>query len=343
MIASNTELLHITQVYAAAMMAVIIWDWLVSLGEEYRSIWKTEWNLVKVLYLISRYWTLGALSFSLWAFTATFEHDACVKVIHWIPATCAVITLSTECILAVRTYALWGRPRWLLGVVSLCLLVELAFMIWGSAIIEPVFPAGVLGPCVPTSSAWPNYLYFLSPFVVDVIFTGLCFYKAIQIAKVGQVTEILKLFLRDGSMYFVIVSLANVVQTGFFIQPHTGMKVINAFAALGLSSMMCCRLVLSLKSFDAPHNSSERFVLDHDTELSQRTAHSSNAKYPVFAKTETHVATDSAQLRNSVPLLATDTLVIDMSALAMEGRNLSNKTSTESIDDKGEKDAGHAA
>ena len=77
----------------------------------------------------------------------------------------------------------------------------------------------------------------------DVIFTGLCFYKAIQIAKVGQVTEILKLFLRDGSMYFVIVSLANVVQTGFFIQPHTGMKVINAFAALGLSSMMCCRCV----------------------------------------------------------------------------------------------------
>ena len=47
-IASDAELLHITQVYAAAMMAVIIWDWLVMIGKEYECIWKARWGLVKV-------------------------------------------------------------------------------------------------------------------------------------------------------------------------------------------------------------------------------------------------------------------------------------------------------
>jgi hypothetical protein len=106
-----------------------------------------------------------------------------------------------------------------------------------------VFPPGLPfeTPCIPTSGNAVNYLYFISPFVIDSIFTALCFYKAAQIAKAGEATSVLKLFLRDGLLYFSVVSVANIVQTGFYIQPVAAMKVINAFAALCLSSVMCCR------------------------------------------------------------------------------------------------------
>ena len=84
MVASDAELLRITQVYAACMVTIVIWDWLVCLGQEWRVIWKAEWGLVKVLYLFARYWTIGALSFGLWSATSTFNHDECEKVVHWI-------------------------------------------------------------------------------------------------------------------------------------------------------------------------------------------------------------------------------------------------------------------
>ena len=59
-------------------------DWLVCLGQEWRIIWKAKWSLVKVLYLIARYWSLFAMSFSLWSFTANFSYSECEKVVHWI-------------------------------------------------------------------------------------------------------------------------------------------------------------------------------------------------------------------------------------------------------------------
>jgi hypothetical protein len=59
-------------------------DWLVCLGQEWHIIWKAKWSLVKVLYLIARYWSLFAMSFSLWSFTANFSYSECEKVVHWI-------------------------------------------------------------------------------------------------------------------------------------------------------------------------------------------------------------------------------------------------------------------
>ena len=106
-----------------------------------------------------------------------------------------------------------------------------------------VFPPGLPfpTPCVPTSGNAVNYLYFISPFVIDSIFTALCFYKAAKIARAGEATNVLRLFIQDGLIYFTVVGIANLVQTGFYIQPNPAMKVINAFAALCLSSVMCCR------------------------------------------------------------------------------------------------------
>jgi hypothetical protein len=62
-----------------------------------------------------------------------------------------------------------------------------------------IFPPGLPGPCIPTTSNPSNYLYFLSPVIIDAILTSLCFYKAFQIARAGKASSILKIFVRDGS------------------------------------------------------------------------------------------------------------------------------------------------
>lgn len=104
-------------------------------------------------------------------------------------------------------------------------------------------------PChIAVGGAGPHYLYFLTPFIIDTIFTVIAFIKCREIAQAGYATNLVKVFLRDGFIYFAVVAAANLVEAIFFIQPIVGLKGLNAPPALALSSIMCCRLVLSLRS-----------------------------------------------------------------------------------------------
>jgi len=47
-IASPAELLSINAIYCVAVFAVLVWDWLVCLGQEWQVIWKAKWSRVKV-------------------------------------------------------------------------------------------------------------------------------------------------------------------------------------------------------------------------------------------------------------------------------------------------------
>lgn len=72
----------VSQMSAVAYYSILVWDWIVSLSTEYHLIWKTDWTVYKVLYVINRYWTLFALAFSLWAYTAAIDGATCHKVVN---------------------------------------------------------------------------------------------------------------------------------------------------------------------------------------------------------------------------------------------------------------------
>lgn len=76
-------------------------------------------------------------------------------------------------------------------------------------------------------------------------------------------------------------------------------------------------------------------MLGGDTELSHRTAtNSASARYPVLAKTETVVATDTSKFRNSVPLLVSKDTVVNMPAIALTRQESNSKSSNESFEEK---------
>lgn len=51
---SYTQVMRIATIYSAAAYSLVVWDWLVCLDAEFRAIWRTKWDLLKVLYLIAR-------------------------------------------------------------------------------------------------------------------------------------------------------------------------------------------------------------------------------------------------------------------------------------------------
>lgn len=76
------QIVLVSQMSAVAYYAILVWDWIISLSAEYKLIWKTDWSPYKILYLVNRYWTLLALAFSLWAYTATIDGATCTRVVN---------------------------------------------------------------------------------------------------------------------------------------------------------------------------------------------------------------------------------------------------------------------
>jgi len=138
-------------------------------------------------------------------------------------------------------------------VVSL-LSIELFFVTWQAAITRVISIPGDYGPCFPVATTKVGHVAaaacFLVPAIADTIFTALCMYQAARLAKIGQATDLLKLFVRDGILYFVITASVNLLEAAFFLQPIESIQPLNAAAALILSSIMSCRLILSLRSFE---------------------------------------------------------------------------------------------
>ncbi|GAA5930089.1 DUF6533 domain-containing protein [Sporobolomyces koalae] len=52
------EVAEATKLCLVVWTAILAWDWLATLPSEYRTIWRRQWSLLKVVFLLNRYGTL---------------------------------------------------------------------------------------------------------------------------------------------------------------------------------------------------------------------------------------------------------------------------------------------
>ncbi|KAJ8093124.1 hypothetical protein PM082_020609 [Marasmius tenuissimus] len=229
-LATGLGLIHVLQVYTSCMVALATWDWIVCLKLEWEHIWKREWSLVKFLYIWTRYYGLLAFALNLWLFNGNFTAEQCKPLHYFIAATCMWVTLGSEAILAVRTYAFLGKGKIIGGILLTMLLAETGFLLFVSIAAHIV------------SGFW------LAPVAFDLVCTFLTFYKALQLQTIGAKNPIVKTFIREGLGYFLAVAFVNVLNAAFMFQSNANIQNINCFLALVLSQVLCCRLVLNLRA-----------------------------------------------------------------------------------------------
>ncbi|KAF5373035.1 hypothetical protein D9758_001647 [Tetrapyrgos nigripes] len=251
-IATALGLVHVLQVYTSCMVTLAVWDWLICWRMEVELIWKREWSMIKVLYLWTRYYGLVAFAINLWLFNAEFTESQCKSLHYLIAATCMWVTLGSESILAIRTYAFLGRKLLVGLALGAMLLAEAAFLLYVA--IKGVYqvpPAlGSTGPCTATDEPGRHVVtgFWIAPVVFDLICTFLTMYKAVSMERHhGVKSHIVRVFLREGLLYFLAVATVNVINAAFMFQSNVNIQNINCFLALVLSQVLCCRMVLSLR------------------------------------------------------------------------------------------------
>ncbi|KZV62813.1 hypothetical protein PENSPDRAFT_590832 [Peniophora sp. CONT] len=243
-------LTHVLQVYTSAMMAVAVWDWITCLPMEWERIWKKDWSAVKCLYLWVRYYGLLCFALNLWLFNANFTVERCKTLHYLIASTCMWVTLGSEAILAIRTWAFLMRSKFAAVILSALLFGEMVFLLYVA--IAGVYQVPILigdsGPCTASDKPGKHVVsgFWLAPVAMDLICTAMTLYKVIAFKRITSM-PLIRTFVREGVFYFLAVAAVNVLNAAFMFQKNASIQYINCFLALILSQVLCCRLVLNLR------------------------------------------------------------------------------------------------
>ncbi|KAJ3721753.1 hypothetical protein C8R42DRAFT_702822 [Lentinula raphanica] len=254
-LAEASYFIYVTQVYFCAMYAVVIWDWLVSLPREWRFVWKTHWTPVKIAYLFCRYWVIAVVPYLLYAFVKDHSSDTCHKI-YRIPVALAMWNqVGSESVLLIRTYAFFNRNKYILwfllaaigGVVAYQLYVDATQML----LLPFVKPPFTNGPCFPMSKPHSAHLlgFFIAPLLFDTVVTFMTIIKAITIRRRngGPNSRLIQTFLREGVFYYILISIANLINGIFYLQPRQVISAINIPLSVMMAPVLACRLILDLR------------------------------------------------------------------------------------------------
>ncbi|KAF8140557.1 hypothetical protein EV363DRAFT_1151677 [Boletus edulis] len=257
--------IYVTQVYFC--YAVVVWDWIISLPREWRFIWKTTWTPVKIAYLFCRYWVIVVVPYLLYAFVTNHTQEVCEKI-YKIPVALAMWNqVGSESVLLIRTYAFFKRNTYVLlglvcalaGVVAYQLYVDASQMILLPFVTPPYVSKE--GPCFPASKPHSAHLlgFFIAPLLFDTLVTAMTVWQAfhIRIRNGGANSKLIQTFLREGVFYYILISIANLINGIFYLQPRQVISALNIPLSVMMAPLLACRLILDLRERGAEDSHSE--------------------------------------------------------------------------------------
>ncbi|EJD52258.1 hypothetical protein AURDEDRAFT_159112 [Auricularia subglabra TFB-10046 SS5] len=271
-LAFAARILFVEQVYFCSMYAVVVWDWLSSLTREYRLIWRKSWTPVKCIYLFCRYWArlshlppfasltlvqkpVCIVPYTLWVYTVNHDIKTCNKNFIVVPLLMTFNMASAELVLLIRTYAFLGRKTWMLGGLLATLAGVFIYQYWAVITQMILLPLGPEAPCFPVAKAGSKHVmgFFVAPLLFDSLVTGLTLWKAFSMRyrftkSASESTSFVRTFVNEGLGYFVLISIANLLNGAFYLQPIAVLQALNIPLSIMFPNILACRLILTLRS-----------------------------------------------------------------------------------------------
>lgn len=245
---------------AASMF--IFWEHCITFREEVDLIWRSQWSLVNVLFLVIRYMTLSIRIVELVFYTNVFglirpTPSNCVAWLRFEAAAGQILFFSVEIVLIMRVFAFYGR-KWMLlfGVFALFALENAArITILGITIPKilivpsPLPPNLHAGACLIVADPPLFSNYWVPGLIFESILFLLVMVRFVQTKLHAELDSphVLVVFVRDGAWAFTVIFAVLLWNTlSFELTPVKGDVALTwLYSVLG-----CCgsRLVLNLRS-----------------------------------------------------------------------------------------------
>ncbi|KAF8626139.1 hypothetical protein AX15_005075 [Amanita polypyramis BW_CC] len=261
-----------------ATLTVFVVDYIATLDFELEYMWPLKWNLVSVLFLLTRY--LPALDMAVTLYTQHAINitqplcSALATTYVWlIYAGMAV----AEGLLILRVWALSGRGRKL----SVFLLAVYIGSFAASAIkiylsLKTVQVSVVMIPlpgnpvvCYTKSYDQQLYLYWVCMIIVDAVSCVLLLMQLVNAFKIGGLTNLMRVVYRDGVIFYIVLLCFSVVNIFAIVVLTADISSLLTAPERIIHAVLAGRVVLQT-----------RHQVHEDKQISLNTIPSINAAHP---------------------------------------------------------------
>jgi len=226
--------LNATKYLSVAGFVILLYDHLLLFGDETRVIWPARWSWSKALFLFNRYSVplcLIVTTHQISGISAAGLSDTfCKTWLSMVTFMCAITLAIANVFVVQRVYALWGRSRRILMVLTpIFTLVYISTIVSAAFAVIAMLPHVTYSPFVKTCIIDERPILFIAAYAVpicfDIFLFSLTCWNAFDRPRHMQ-TAIVKQLYRDGVVYFVallslrlfnilIVSLAPIAYVQF--------------------------------------------------------------------------------------------------------------------------------
>lgn len=240
-----------------ASLAFLLYDHVITLDQEVERIWKAPWSLPKILFLFNRYTGPISLLVNTSIFTSEAPYPVCQKWIHFEGAAGIIAMASVELIMIFRLYALYRRSKTMLALMILgfwCNISAMSVLMQLGLQRTTIFqrPGHWYKGCHPVGLPDFFWAYYVSPLIFETILLGLTLYKTFwQIRSRVTHTPVVKLFVRDGVAYFLVIFCTLLSNSLIWLLAPAGLLESGIGMAIAMPTVMGSRMLLNLRGLTA--------------------------------------------------------------------------------------------
>ncbi|EIN06210.1 hypothetical protein PUNSTDRAFT_136998 [Punctularia strigosozonata HHB-11173 SS5] len=265
------EALLLEQWITISVIALFAYEYVITLSDEVDRAWNKRWSLAIILFFLNRYYSLfeifsvAVISFNPAWFNAVGSYfcvlswmraidpfrnvigvNSCTHFVKFQGAGSSVAVGIGEALMILRVHAIY-QNRLVAVALSLCLagqiILQIIVVSQGFALFEPT------GGCVLVTK---TSAYWIAPLVTESLIFILTMWRLRLYFRRGASMPAMRLFLRDGVAYFLVVFTANLINAIIFLTAQPSRKEIFAAVSQVVTSITASRLYLNLKGFYSP-------------------------------------------------------------------------------------------
>ncbi|GAA5949115.1 hypothetical protein JCM3765_004016 [Sporobolomyces pararoseus] len=254
--------------YLVAMTAIMIWDVISTFPFEFRYVWKTDWNYLKIFFFLNRYGSLVLQILNMSLVVAKVSPQFCQDFFWFHPFVGTYVLTICGAIFSLHVWKLYGRDRGIAGILSGCTAALMSTMASNGAQFTHVDfspPAqqylnfyGCIAAGKPGKSIAPTIIFWSAPLVFSLVILGLALYRCLTTREVGgDKISVVRALLRDGIWYLSVPAVVNLVSVVLASQTaNPNLHNFNAAGSISLNFVMANRLMLSSFRHDSSPTSS---------------------------------------------------------------------------------------
>jgi len=265
----NRHVINAERYLSAVALSILVYDYILTFGDEVRYIWRRPISNIKVLYLMLRYSVLVAelVYFqALSGLSTHLTHDFCVGSFIVVASVGSIALALANYVMLIRVYTLWDHRKWVLQTLYVCYVLSvcatIAFVVATCVELIPrmIYDPIIFRMCLIVGRT-PYWIgIWLSQGFFDVFLFVLTLFNAASRPRRANVKIITDL-RRDGCVFYLALFGGRFLNIALSIPTSQEYYPIAVSLVLSLTTVTVTRLVLRVERLLVTRGGSRDFYV----------------------------------------------------------------------------------